>query len=44
MSREILFRVFVNDKGKIYTVKKIDFDYCMVWVEEENKPTDTMRM
>ena len=42
--REILFRAYVNDKGKIYDIKKIDFDYGMVWFEEENKPTDTMRM
>lgn len=42
--REILFRAFVKDKEKIYTVKQIDFDYGMVWFEEENKPTDTMRM
>ena len=42
--REILFRAFIKDKAKIYTVKKIDFDYSTVWFEEENKPTDTMRM
>ncbi len=42
--REILFRAFVKDKCKIYDIKKIDFDYGMVWFEEENKPTDTMRM
>lgn len=42
--REILFRAYVNDKGKIYDIKKIDFDYGIVWFEEENKPTDTMRM
>lgn len=42
--REILFRAFVKDKSKIYDIKKIDFDYGMVWFEEENKHTDTMRM
>ena len=42
--REILFRAFVKDKNKIFDVKKIDFDYRIVWFEEENKPTDTMRM
>lgn len=44
MSREILFRALVKDKQKIYNIKKIDFDYRIVWFEEENKPTDTMRM
>lgn len=42
--RKILFRAFVKDKGKVYNIKQIDFDYGMVWFEEENKPTDTMRM
>lgn len=42
--REVLLRAFVKDKGKIYDIKKIDFDYRIVWFEEENKATDTMRM
>lgn len=42
--REILFRAFIKDKNKIYDIKQIDFGYGMVWFEEENKPTDTMRM
>lgn len=42
--RDILFRAFVKDKQKIYNIKKIDFDYRIVWFEEENKATDTMRM
>lgn len=42
--REILFRAFVKDKEKIFDVKTIDFSYKFITFEEENKPTDTMRM
>lgn len=42
--KEIEFRVYVKDKRKIYNVKEIDFAYKCVKFEEENKPTDTMRM
>ena len=42
--REIEFRAFVKDKGKIFTVKQMDLEYKMIWFEEENKAKDTMRM
>ena len=42
--REIEFRAFVKDKEKIFDVKTIDFSYRFITFEEENKPTDTMRM
>lgn len=42
--RDIEFKVFVRDKNKIFNVKTIDFSSKFITFEEDNKPTDTMRM